>query len=68
MVITTTTVNDSISMAQLNEMMKNGNSCSVVEQSDGSVMVETGRYIENIMGKLYFAGNVRRVYYTKGIR
>ena len=67
MVISVTTVKGSVSMEQINEMMKNGN-CAVVEQRDGSVMVETGRYIENIMGKLYFGGNVRRVYYTEGIR
>ena len=67
MVISITTVDDYISMAQLNELMRNGN-CSVVEQSDGAVMVETGRYVENVMGNLYFAGNVSRVYYTKGIR
>lgn len=65
MVITYSTVDEAISMKSLKTLMESGN-CSI-EKTDDGIIVETGRRIEDIMGQLYFSGNVKRTLYKGGI-
>ena len=53
-------------MKEIEDLMKKGN-VAVIEQENGAVIIETGLRIENIMGTRYFAGNVCRTFYAKGI-